>query len=124
MGYEAQVARMLDRYAQDKFNATSFRAKLELQEVLRARAFWQWLQMPKPTLPITGTLFRCARPGMPRAIGWDSAFADLDVIPIVGSHIDMVSEPHVASNRPLIEAAVARTYLPEEFRQGEDRSST
>lgn len=124
MGYEAQVARMLDRYAQDKFNATSFRAKLELQEVLRARAFWQWLQMPKPTLPITGTLFRCARPGMPRAIGWDSAFADLDVIPIVGSHIDMVSEPHVASNRPLIEAAVARTYLPEEFRQEEDRSST
>ncbi|WP_181164887.1 AMP-binding protein [Mesorhizobium sp. B2-9-1] len=124
MGYEMQLARLLDRYAQEKFNATSFRAKLELQEVLRAKAFFQWLQTPRPQLPITGTLFRCARPGMPRAIGWDNAFADLDVIPIIGTHIDMVSEPNVASNRPLIEAAVARTYLPEESRQGEERSST
>lgn len=124
MGHEARLARMLDRYAQDKFKATSFRAKLELQEVLRAKAFWAWLQKPKPTLPITGTLFRCARPGMPLAIGWDDAFADLDVIPIVGSHIDMVSEPHIATNRPLIEKAVVRTYLPEETRQAAERSST
>ncbi len=123
-GYEQQFARMLDRYAQGKFNATSFRAKLELQEVLRAKAFFQWLQAPRPRLPITGTLFRCARPGMPRDIGWGSAFANLDVIPIVGSHIDMVSEPNVGSNRPLIEAAVAQTYLPNESRQGEERSST
>jgi thioesterase domain-containing protein len=61
---------------------------------------------------------------MPLAIGWDDAFADLDVIPIVGSHIDMVSEPHIATNRPLIEKAVLRTYLPEETRQAAERSST
>ncbi|MGX9118482.1 AMP-binding protein [Mesorhizobium sp. BHbsci] len=124
MGCEVQLARILDRYAQGQFNATSFRTKLELQEVLRARAFFQWLSGPKPALPITGTLFRCARPGMPPAIGWDRAFAHLDVIPIVGSHIDLVIEPHIATNRPLIEKAVAQTYSPSESRKWEYRPST
>ncbi|WP_354492253.1 AMP-binding protein [Mesorhizobium robiniae] len=124
MGLEAQLTRILDRYAQGQFNATSFRTKLELQEVLRARAFFQWLAGPKPALPITGTLFRCARPGMPPAIGWDRAFAHLDVIPIVGSHIDLVIEPHLATNRPLIEKAVAQTYSSTESRKREYGSST
>lgn len=124
MGLEAQLTRILDRYAQGQFNATSFRTKLELQEVLRARAFFQWLAGPKPALPITGTLFRCARPGMPPAIGWDRAFAHLDVIPIVGSHIDLVIEPHLATNRPLIEKALAQTYSPTESRKREYGPST
>ncbi|RWL20017.1 MULTISPECIES: AMP-binding protein [Mesorhizobium] len=124
MGCEVHLARILDRYAQGQFNATSFRTKLELQEVLRARAFFQWLAGPKPALPITGTLFRCARPGMPPAIGWDRAFAHLDVIPVVGSHIDLVIEPHVATNRPLIEKAVVQTYSPSESRKWEYRPST
>jgi thioesterase domain-containing protein len=114
MRCESRLAQLLDRYAEGQFNPTSFRTKLELQEVLRARAFFQWLAEPKPTLPITGTLFRCARPGMSLSIGWDCAFAKLDVIPIVGSHIDLVIEPHLATNRPLIENAVAQTYSPAE----------
>jgi thioesterase domain-containing protein/acyl-CoA synthetase (AMP-forming)/AMP-acid ligase II len=117
MRCESRLAQLLDRYAEGQFNPTSFRTKLELQEVLRARAFFQWLAEPKPTLPITGTLFRCARPGMSLSIGWDSAFAKLDVIPIVGSHIDLVIEPHLATNRPLIENAVAQTYSPSRVRE-------
>jgi thioesterase domain-containing protein len=124
MGYETRLARIVDRHAQDQFNATSFRIKLELQEVLRARAFFQWLSVPKPELPITGTLFRCARPGMPLAIGWDSAFAHLDVIPMVGNHTDLVTEPYLAFNRPFIEQAVAQSLPPAESREQEYGSST
>ncbi|MER8766221.1 AMP-binding protein [Mesorhizobium sp. M0323] len=124
MKREAQLVQFLDRFAQGQFNATSFRTKLELQEVLRAQAFFQWVAEPKPALPITGTLFRCARPGMPLAIGWDSVFAHLDVIPIVGSHIDLVVEPHLTTNRPLIEKAVAKTYSPIESRKLEYKPST
>nr|WP_244440020.1 AMP-binding protein [Mesorhizobium metallidurans] len=119
MGFEAKLARILDRYAKDEFNATSFRTKLELQGQLRGRAFYQWLARPRPTLPITATLFRCARPKMPLAIGWDGAFARLDVIPVVGSHFDMITEPHLATNRPLIENAVEQTYSAAELRKRE-----
>lgn len=114
MGYETRLARAIGRYTDGQFNGTCFRIKLELQEVLRAQAFFRWLEEPKATLPINGTLFRCARPGMSRAIGWDHVFADLQVIPIVGTHIDLVVEPHVATNRPLIEKAVLQTYTPAE----------
>ncbi|RWB29307.1 MAG: AMP-dependent synthetase [Mesorhizobium sp.] len=123
-GFEAQLARILDRYAQDEFNATSFRTKLELQGQLRGRAFYQWLAIPRPTLPITAILFRCARPNMPLAIGWDGAFARLDVIPVVGSHFDMVTEPYLATNRPLIENALKQTYSAAELRKREYRPST
>ncbi|WP_165779844.1 non-ribosomal peptide synthetase [Mesorhizobium sanjuanii] len=115
-GFEVQLARILNRYAQDEFNATSFRTKLELQGQLRGRAFYQWLAIPRPTLPITATLFRCARPKMPLAIGWDGAFARLDVVPVVGSHFDMVTEPYLATNRPLIESALEQTYSAAELR--------
>lgn len=124
MGFEAQLARILDRYAQDGFNTTSFRTKLELQGQLRGRAFYQWLARPRPTLPITGTLFRCARPKMPLAIGWDGAFVRLDVIPVVGSHFDIVTEPHLATNRPLIEKALEQTYSAAELCKREYRPST
>ncbi|WP_292276919.1 AMP-binding protein [Mesorhizobium sp.] len=113
-GYETRLARAIDHYTDGQFNGACFRIKLELQEVLRAQAFFRWLEQPKAPLPIQGTLFRCARPGMSRAIGWDRVFCDLQVISIVGTHIDLVVEPHVATNRPLIEKAVLQTYTPAE----------
>jgi thioesterase domain-containing protein len=119
---EAYVAWLLDRYSRRKFDAICFRIRLELQEVLRSRAFFQWLAGPKPTLPITGTLFRCDREGAPQSLGWDCTFASLEVIRIAGSHLDLVVEPHLATNRPLIEAAVAQTYAPAESCKREARS--
>lgn len=110
MGHESRLADAIDRYTDGQFNGACFRIKLELQEVLRAQAFFRWLKEPKPALPIHGTLFRCARPGMSLAIGWDRVFCQLQVVPVVGSHIDLVVEPHVATNRPLIEKAVLETY--------------
>ena len=59
IGCEARLAWILDRYSRRKFDATCFRIKLELQEVLRSRAFFQWLASPKPAVPINATLFRC-----------------------------------------------------------------
>jgi len=115
-GREVRLARLLDRYSRRKFNATCFRIKLELQEVLRARAFVQWLAGPKPALPIAGTIFRCDREGVPQSLGWDRTLASLDVVPIAGGHLDLVVEPHVARNRPLIEKAVAQSYAPGESR--------
>jgi non-ribosomal peptide synthetase component F/thioesterase domain-containing protein len=123
MGHEVRLAGAIDRYTEGQFNGACFRIKLELQEVLRARAFFRWLEKPKPALPIQGTLFRCARPGMSHAIGWDQVFRDLQVIPIVGTHIDLVVEPHVATNRPLIEKAVLRTYSTAETLQLEGQSA-
>lgn len=123
MGYETRLARAIDRYTDGQFNGACFRIKLELQEVLRAQAFFRWLEEPKAPLPIQGTLFRCARPGMSRAIGWDRVFCDLQMIPIVGTHIDLVVEPHVAINRPLIEKAVLQTYTPAETVRLEGQSA-
>ena len=117
IGHEAGLAKAIDRYTDGQFNGACFRIKLELQEVLRAQAFFRWLEEPKAALAIHGTLFRCARPGMSLAIGWDRVFSDLQVVPIVGSHIDLVAEPHVAINRPLIEKAVLETYTPAESTQ-------
>ncbi|WP_342634307.1 AMP-binding protein [Mesorhizobium hawassense] len=117
MGHETRLANAIDRYTDGQFNGACFRIKLELQEVLRAQAFYRWLEEPKAALPIHGTLFRCARPGMSLAIGWDRVFSDLQVVPVVGSHIDLVVEPHVASNRPLIEKAILQTYTAAESLQ-------
>jgi thioesterase domain-containing protein len=124
IGCERYLTRILDRFAKGEFNPTSFRTKLELQEVLRAQSFFRWLDAPKPALPIAGTLFRCSREGMPRALGWDSTLAHLDVVPIKGNHIDLVIEPHLASNRPLIEMAIVQTYSAAESRKREDLPST
>ncbi|MGO4668319.1 thioesterase domain-containing protein [Bosea sp. 2RAB26] len=112
MGHEARLAGMLDRYTKEQFNGTCFRIQLELQEVLRARAFFAWLAEPKQQLPLAGTLFRCKREGMTRELGWDSALAGVEVIPIAGGHLDLVMEPHLSANRPLIEQAVALSYSP------------
>jgi thioesterase domain-containing protein/acyl-CoA synthetase (AMP-forming)/AMP-acid ligase II len=122
MRCEARLAWFLDRYSRRKFDATCFRIKLELQEVLRSRAFFQWLAGPKPALPIAGTVFRCDREGVPQSLGWDCTFASLDVIRIAGGHLDLVVEPHLATNRLLIEKAVAQTYAPAESCKREARS--
>ena len=39
-------------------------------------------------------------------LGWDSLFEELDVIPIAGGHLDLVVEPHLSINRPVIERAI------------------
>jgi thioesterase domain-containing protein/acyl carrier protein len=122
IGCEARLAWFLDRHSRRKFDATCFRIKLELQEVLRSRAFFQWLAGPKQALPIAGTLFRCDREGVPQSLGWDRIFANLDVIRISGGHLDLVIEPHLATNRLLIEKAVAQTYAPAEYWKREPRS--
>ncbi len=114
-GCEALLARMVDRKGNNQFNATRFRITLELQEVLRSRAFFRWLDQPKAALPLTATLFRCARKGMPQHLGWEGMFAGLDVTAIDGGHIDLIMEPHLTRNHPLIEAAVVRSYAPAEI---------
>lgn len=113
-GAEVRLAGLLDRYAKGQFVGTCFRIKQELQEVMRARAFFAWLAEPKPVLPISATLFRCNRKGMPQYLGWDRTFASVDVIPVAGSHTDLFMQPHLATNRPLIEGAVKQTYSPAE----------
>ncbi|WNV09462.1 thioesterase domain-containing protein [Tardiphaga sp. 709] len=115
IGGEVPLTWMLHRYARGKFNATCFRIRLELQEVLRSRAFYQWLASPRPSLPIGATLFRCNRDGAPQSLGWDCSLASLDVIPVAGTHIELVVEPYLATNLPLVESAVVQTYTPAEF---------
>lgn len=110
MGLETRLARILDRRTKGQFNATFFRIRQELQEVLRARAYYRWLAEPKSVLPIAAILFRCERKEMPEALGWDHAFARVEVVPSAGSHTDLVMQPHLATNGPLIEKAVLLTY--------------
>lgn len=106
---ESRLARFLDSRSKGGFDANLFRMRSELQECLRARAFFQWLAEPKQSLPIAATLFRCNREKMPLALGWDQIFERLEVIPVAGAHVDLVMEPHLSVNRPLIEKAVAQS---------------
>ena len=62
-------------------------------------------------------LFRCDREGVPQSLGWDRSFASLDVIPIAGNHIDLVVEPHLTKNRPLIEKAISQTCASAGYRE-------
>jgi thioesterase domain-containing protein len=109
LGYEAQLTRIIDYYSRKTFNATCFRIKLELQQVLRSRACARWKAGRRVALPISATLFRCDRAGVPQSLGWDGCFANLDVIAVSGNHIDLVVEPHLTKNRPLIERAIQQT---------------
>ncbi|WP_245307082.1 AMP-binding protein [Mesorhizobium sp. SEMIA 3007] len=104
-GAEALLARGIDWLKWRSFARTRFILRLELEEVLRMRAFGQWLAQPKPTLPITATLFRCRRTGVPSDLGWSAFVTGLNIIPIVGGHLDMLVEPYLSHNRPLIEKA-------------------
>ena len=116
IGCEVGLAKLLDTHGRHRrFQATSFRIKMELQETLRSRAFYAWLASPKRALPIAGTVFRCKRGGAPQALGWDDAFASLDVVQIAGGHIDLIAEPHLRTNRVLIEEALRQTYMETRF---------
>ncbi len=74
------------------------------------QAFDHWRSVCKPRLPITGTIFACNRRSSAATLGWDALFAKLDVIPIAGGHLDLVVEPHLAVNLPVIQRAVAASY--------------
>ena len=115
--YEAQLTRVIDHYSRRKFNATCFRIKLELQQLLRSRACARWKASPKRALPINATLFRCDREGVPQSLGWEQCFASLDVIQVSGDHIDLVVEPHLSKNCPLIEKAITQTWETNNVRQ-------
>ncbi|WP_214473692.1 AMP-binding protein [Mesorhizobium sp. dw_380] len=104
-GAEALLARGIDRLKWTALARIRFILRLELEEILRMRAFAQWLAQPKTALPITATLFRCRRKGIPTDLGWSAFFAGLSIVPIVGGHLDMLVEPYLTHNRPLIERA-------------------
>lgn len=109
-GWEASFAGLLEAGVWTRLAATRFMLRLELEEILRMRAFTRWVGQHKAQLPITGTLFLCSRVGAPFDLGWRQLFARLDVIPIAGGHLDLVVEPHLAINRSLIERALVATY--------------
>lgn len=119
-GREADLARVIDRRAKGgQFDLTCFRLKQELQEVLRAKAYFRWLSEPKSMLPISAVLFRCKRKKMPQALGWDQAFAQVDVIASAGTHTDLVMQPYLAANLHLVQKALSQTYSPTEFPERE-----
>lgn len=115
IGREADLARMIDRRAKGQFSLTYFRLKQELQEVLRAKAYFRWLAEPKSTLPISAVLFRCERKKMPQALGWDRAFTHVDVVPTAGTHTDLVMPPYLTMNLHLIQKALSQAYSLTEF---------
>lgn len=114
-GYERALAALTDRITKRRFSLTAFRIRLELEEVLRERAYFGWSAEPKSVLPLNVTLFRCKREGMSRTLGWECAFERVNVIPIVGGHVDLAMHPHVISNAPLIGRALIDTYSQAEM---------
>jgi acyl-CoA synthetase (AMP-forming)/AMP-acid ligase II/thioesterase domain-containing protein len=123
--WEERFCRLLDAPVLRKFATTRFMLRLELEETLRMRAFGRWVAHPKRPLPITGTIFRCSRRGAP-SLGWDRLFAKVNVIPIAGGHLDLVIEPHLSVNGPLIKQAIASSYSGREppVRQAVNRADT
>lgn len=107
MGQEVRFCRLVDAMTWSRLADTRFMLKLELEELLRMRAFGRWLLDSKPRLPVKGTVFACHRRDVTPRLGWDSLFEELDVIPIAGGHLDLVIEPHLSVNRPVIERAIA-----------------
>ena len=107
--WEVAFCRSLDAPILRKFATTRFMLRLELEEILRMQAFRRWVAHPKRGLPITGTIFRCSRRGTP-SLGWDRLCAKVDVVPIFGGHLDLVIEPHLTFNGPLIKRAIASSY--------------
>jgi thioesterase domain-containing protein/acyl-CoA synthetase (AMP-forming)/AMP-acid ligase II len=104
-GHEAALSRALERLDFKRLARARFLLRLELEEVLRMREFYHWLTRPKRPLPVKATLFRCKRQGVSLDLGWNALFSGLSVVPITGGHLDMLIEPHLEKNRPLIEGA-------------------
>lgn len=107
LGWEAEFYRIIDAKNWTLLADTRFLLRLELEEVLRMQAFGRWLARPKSRLPIVGTLFLCNRRGLPAHLGWDALFSQMDVIPIAGGHLDLVVDPHLSVNLPVMERAIA-----------------
>ncbi|MFB9270021.1 AMP-binding protein [Bradyrhizobium erythrophlei] len=106
-GREVKFSRLLDAMTWAPLASTRFILKLELEEILRMRAFGRWVAGGKRQLPIKGTLFLCNRRGLLGDLGWASLFTGLDIVPIAGGHLDLVVEPHLSVNLPVIERAVS-----------------
>jgi thioesterase domain-containing protein len=107
LGRQVAFCRFLESRIFTHLQGTRFMLRLELEEILRMQAFGRWVAGNKDRLPITGTLFACSRRVSPLHFGWNSLFANLDIIPIAGGHLDLVIEPHLTINLPVIERAVA-----------------
>jgi thioesterase domain-containing protein/acyl carrier protein len=110
LGCQVPFCRLLESKIWTHLPGTRFILRLELEEILRMQAFDRWRAASKTRLPITGTIFACNRRSAQKHLGWDSVFAQLDVIPIAGGHLDLVVEPHVAVNLPIVQRAVAASY--------------
>ena len=113
-----QLLRRLLAFSQWKFAPTThFMLTLEAEEVLRMRAFRNWVGQAHKQLPITGTLFSCRRPHLALRMGWDRLVERVEVIPVSGEHLDLIVEPHLAINQPLIKRALIATYRTSAIRQ-------
>lgn len=110
LGREVQFCRMIDANTWPHLASTRFMLRLELEEILRMQAFGRWMAGSKRRLPVTGTVFLCNRRGLQKDLGWGSLFERLDAIPIAGGHLDLVVEPHLTINLPVIERAVVSSY--------------
>jgi acyl-CoA synthetase (AMP-forming)/AMP-acid ligase II/thioesterase domain-containing protein len=104
-GHEAALSGAVERLKFKSLARARFLLRLELEEVLRMREFYRWLKRPKAPLNVKATLFRCLRQGVSADLGWSALFSGLSVVPITGGHLDMLIEPHLAKNRPMIEEA-------------------
>jgi thioesterase domain-containing protein len=109
-GWQVPFCRLLDNGILSRLTDTRFILKLELEEVLRMQAFDRWRLADKSRLPITGTIFACNRRSAQIGLGWVSLFEHTDIVPIVGGHLDLVVEPHVTVNLPVVQRAVAASY--------------
>jgi thioesterase domain-containing protein len=107
LGLEAKFSRLLEAGFWRHLPESRFIVRLELEEILRMQEFNRWRAGPKKRLPITGTIFSCNRRSSPAHLGWEPLFAHLDIIPIAGGHLDLVIEPHLTINLPVIKRAVA-----------------
>ncbi|MFB9265412.1 hypothetical protein ACFFWD_20020 [Bradyrhizobium erythrophlei] len=55
-------------------------------------------------------VFTCRRAHLSPRLGWDRLVERLEIIPISGGHLDLLIEPHLSINQPLIERALIATY--------------
>jgi acyl-coenzyme A synthetase/AMP-(fatty) acid ligase/thioesterase domain-containing protein len=105
-GQEVWLARCIGLMTWRSLAQARFLLRLELEDILRMRAFWRWLKRPQSRLTVTATLFRCNRQHLSPDLGWGKLLSHLEVVPIAGGHLDMLIEPHLGLNRPLIAHAL------------------
>ena len=102
---ERLLARVIKHLKWQRVGRIRFILCLELEEVLRMRAFGGWVRQPKARLPLTAILFRCERKGMSPELGWNKLIDKLNVVAVAGGHLDLLVEPHLIHNRPIIQRA-------------------